>query len=444
MTGTLGGVIPQVGELPPPPLPAVAEHTLASGLRVQAVRRAGIPMVEVRLHLPLGGATGVNLAAASLLAESLYSGTLARDRVEFAAALQSLGGTLSASAGVERLTLSGSALAPNLDVLLALLNEALTAPAYPPREVDRDRDRLCERLTVVASQPNRQVRNALLRRLYAEHPYGRELPEPDEVDRVSADQVAALHVGEVTPDGGLLVLVGDLDPQAAIARAGDILGGWQGRGGALARVTPPIIPPPGPALVIDRPGSVQTSIRLGGPAVLRTDPRYPALKLANLLFGGYFSSRLVANLREHRGYTYSPRSAIEHDAVASTLVISADVATEVTAPALLEIGYELGRMAALPVVAGELESARRYAIGSLLLSTATQAGLASMLVMLGSAGLDATFLRDHPSALAEVTVEDVLTAARAHLAPSGLATVLLGEADRIRDPVAALQQVEIP
>jgi predicted Zn-dependent peptidase len=197
-----------------------------------------------------------------------------------------------------------------------------------------------------------------------------------------------------------------------------------------------------PALLVDRPGAVQTTVRMGGAAPLRSDPDYPAAKLANLVFGGYFSSRLVANIRERRGYTYSPRSAIEHGVAGSLLTVAADVATEVTAPALLEISYELGRIASLPVEPEELEAARRYAVGSLALSTATGAGLASTLAALLSAGLDLTYLRDHPRALVTVTADDVLAAARALLGPATLVTVLVGDAERIAPQVAALAPVQ--
>src|ERR671927_442353 len=108
-----------------------------------------------------------------------------------------------------------------------------------------------------------------------------------------------------------------------------------------------------------------------------------------MVFGGYFSSRLVENIRERRGYTYSPRSSVEHQVAGSSFLVEADVATEVTAPALLETWYELGRMALTPVTEAELEGARRYVLGSMALSTATHAGLASTLSALVGAGLSA-------------------------------------------------------
>jgi predicted Zn-dependent peptidase len=186
---------------------------------------------------------------------------------------------------------------------------------------------------------------------------------------------------------------------------------------------------------------VQSSIRVALPAVQRDNERYPALQLANLVFGGYFSSRLVENIREDKGYTYSPHSGIDHSAAGSVLVVSADVATEVTAPSLLEIGYELGRIAALPPRPEELEQARQYAIGTLALSVASQAGLASTLVALAGTGLGLEWLAEHPSRLAAATLEDVAAAASSFLAPASAVTVVLGDADVVERHVAVLGPV---
>jgi len=423
--------------------PRVAQRTLPSGLRVLAVRHTGVPLVEVRLRIPFAGRGATHLARAKLLASCLFSGTAERDAEELAAALQLLGADLGAAVDPDNLSVGGSVLATNLRPLLDLLSEVLTGAAYSPGEVQGERDRLGQRLRLALSQPGRRAREALVSRLYGGHPYGRETPAPEEVVRQAPGVLRRLHAERVAPGGAALILVGDLRPAQMLAAAESALSGWAVPSKTAA--APPVPPfQAGPIQLVDRPGSVQTTIRMGGPALSRSDDGYAALKIANLVFGGYFSSRLVANIRERRGYTYSPRSVIDHNAANSELTVSADVATEVTAPALLEIAYELGLIATLPVTADELEGARRYAIGSLALSVATQAGLASTLASLTLAGLDLGFLRDHPRELAKVTAEEVMGAARGHLAPTSLVTVLLGDAARITDQVAALGPVEQP
>src|SRR5256885_15958540 len=144
------------------------------------------------------------------------------------------------------------------------------------------------------------------------------------------------------PDGAVLVLVGDIDPAAAIDEVESALGRWGGTGPHIELPPqPPLVP--GPLTLVDRPGSVQSSLRLALPGVPRTHPDHAALQLANLVFGGYFSSRWVENIREDKGYTYGPHSLIEHSVAGTILVVSAEVATEVTGPALLETWYELDR-----------------------------------------------------------------------------------------------------
>ncbi|MGZ4594552.1 MAG: M16 family metallopeptidase, partial [Actinomycetes bacterium] len=171
------------------------------------------------------------------------------------------------------------------------------------------------------------------------------------------------------------------------------------------------------------------------------DPAYAALELANVIFGGYFASRLVQNIREDKGYTYSPRSGLRHGDVASDVVVEADVATEVTGPALVEIAYELGRIATTPVTAEELDSAARYAAGLLALQTATQSGLASTLEGLFADGLDVSWLREYPDRLARVTTDEVREQAQRYFAPARLATVVVGDASRVQDEIAGLSVI---
>jgi predicted Zn-dependent peptidase len=251
-----------------------------------------------------------------------------------------------------------------------------------------------------------------------------------------------LHRDRVLPAGSTLVLVGDIDPASAGDVVGDALAGWAAEGTAVAAPPVPILAA-GHLEVVDRPGAVQSNVRLGGPAPARTDPELPAVRLASMVFGGYFSSRLVENIRERRGYTYSPRSSVEHLMGGSSFVVEADVATEVTGPAFLETWYELGRMAVTAVTEAELESARRYLLGTLALGTATHAGLASTLSALFGAGLPAEWLADHQRALATVTVEEVAAASRRWLSPAGLTAVVVGDADAIAEPLRALGPVDV-
>ncbi|CAO5250165.1 putative Zn-dependent peptidase [Frankia sp. AgKG'84/4] len=433
------GVLPAVRPTEAAELPGVTDRTLDNGLRVLVVERTSVPLVEVRLRIPFAGLGADHHARAEVLAETLFTGSPRLDRVGLATEVQRLGGALSTGVDHDRLAVVGSAFAANLEPLLEIMADVLLGATYPDDEVAGERDRIVEDTAVARSQPTVIAREALLARLFGDHPYATGIADPHIVGQVGSGDVRALHTARVGPAGAILTLVGDITPERALAAVTSALGGWSGGTAAAAPVLPPL--GLGPILIVDRPGAVQTNIRLGGAALSRSAPGAPAQRLASTIFGGYFSSRLVDNIREDKGYTYSPRSSIDHYQVGSRFTVAADVATEVTGPALVEIFYELGRLAVLAPSQAELDAARQYAVGTLALGSATAAGLASTLSALAGAGLGVEYLRDHPRALGEVTVADVQSAAADLLAPTGLVTVLVGDRAKILRAVGSLGSV---
>ena len=432
--------VPELGRVRRAKLPSIAERVLGNGLRVVAVRRPSVPVVHLRLRVPTAVRRDADLAKARLLERTMLLGTAERTQAEIAEALQRLGGSMRVSSDSDRLLVAAESLAGGLPDLLGLLAEVLTGAAYPKGQVEGEAARLAEQTRRLLSQPGVVADEAWLHRAFGDHPYGREHPTPGEVLAVSPASLRSSHRKRLAPDGSLLVLVGDLSPARTLDRVEQALAPWDGEGGATLV---PKVPrwAPGPLTLVDRPGAVQSNLRVGAPALARTDPDYPALDLANALFGGYFSSRLTMNIREDKGYTYSPRSSLQHGARASFVLLQTDVATEVTAPALLEVGYELGRMATLPPTEEEVRSTAQYLVGTLALSTSTQAGLAGTLAVLLADGLDVSWLREHPQRLLAVRPQDVQAVARRVLAPASMVTTVVGDSSLVEEPLAALGEV---
>jgi len=436
-------LLPPLGPPRFPSTPPAVDTVLDNGLRVIAVRRPAVPMVELRLRIPFGGTHRTHPARAELLTATLLQGTPRRDRFAIDNLLAAVGGDLAATVGPEYLSVSGSALASGLDVALDVLADALNAASYAPTEVIRERDRLVERITLSRSRPQVIAREALQRRRYGNHPFAREWPQPDEVAAVTPAAVRALHRRAVVPGGAVLVLVGDIEPASAVESVASALASWQSDHPAVGLAALPALTP-ADVLLVHRDGAVQSQLRLSAQAVPRDDERYPALQLANLVFGGFFSSRWVENIREDKGYTYSAHCGLEFTSSGATLLADADTASEVTAAALLETRYELGRMIVAPPDEAEVDNARQYAIGSLTINSASQRGLAGQLVTLASLGLDLDWLFTHPSRLRAVTAGQVTEAAAHFFAPSRFTGVVVGDAKRLADPLAALGGVEMP
>ncbi|SFR26574.1 Predicted Zn-dependent peptidase [Lentzea waywayandensis] len=421
---------------------STVDTTLPNGLRVIAVQRATVPMVEVRLRVPFADPAGTSVgsrhsAVAEILANTVLTGTEKRSRVQIDTELALVGGELDAVVDPERLSFTGNALATGLGTVLEVLADVLTNASYPADEVERERGRLVERITIARSQPSVIAREALQKILYGDHPYAKEMPEADEVAAVSREDVVALHGKGLLPRGSVLVVVGDVDPAAAVAQIGEALGAWQGDGEAVQLPPLPAVSG-GDVVLVHRAGAVQSQIRLAAQSIPRTDERYPALQLANLVYGGFFSSRLVENIREDKGYTYSARSHPEFTVHGATLLIDADTASDVTAAALLETRYELARLGLVPPSESEVDTARSYAVGTLLTSTSSQSGLASFLVNLVGLGLGLDWLVTHPQRLAAVTPEQVAAAALEFFAPGNFTGVLVGDADQLKPKLSAL------
>jgi predicted Zn-dependent peptidase len=435
--------VPDLQPSPETTLPPALDRRLSNGMRVLAVHRPGIPLVELRLRIPLGEVPIEGDAVARLVAGTMLAGTGRLDRVAIADRIETLGASLDIRVDADQLLGVGVVLVENLAALLDLLAEVLLDARYPDAEVDAECERLIQKVRMTRSRAAVQAQETLFRHLFGTHPYGRLLPRVGDLEVAGAAAVRAFHRRCVIPAGSALVMVGDVPSDVAMELAERAFGDWR-------RDDPPAPEPPGlprgvtdPSLLVHRAGSVQSTIRIGGAALRRDDPRFPALQVANLLYGGYFSSRLVANIREDKGYTYMPRSVIEHGAAGSTLLVQADVATEVTAPALLEMWYELGRMSTLEPTPQELADVRQYATGLQAFMVSSQSGLASTLAELIGCGLDLTWIPEYFSRLASVTANDIYDIGVRVMAPRLLAVVVIGDASVTAEPLKAFGPWEV-
>ena len=435
--------LPSLGEQTAATQPSLVDTVLPNGLRVIAVRKESVPIVELRLRIPFAGTDRLHSARAEVLANTVLTGTERRSRTQVDTDLAAVGGDMSAVVDPERLSIGGSALASGLDVLLDVLGDAVTGVVYRDDEVARESERLVERITMARSQPSVIAREALQKHRYGDHPYAKEMPEAAEIGEVTPEQVRALHKASVLPRGSLLVLVGDIDPDAAVSAVGTVLAGWQSDGSATVLPRLPELTPSDVQLV-HRPGAVQSQLRLSAQALPRTDPGYPALQVANLVYGGYFSSRLVENIREDKGYTYGAHSYFESTKESATVLVEADTASAVTVAAFWETRYELGRLVLSPPNPSEVDNAKQYAIGSLLTSTSSQAGLCATLAALGAIGLAYDWLREQPMRIAEVTAEQVAAAAEKYFAPTRFTGIVVGDADVLAPQFRAIGGVVLP
>ncbi|HUB69485.1 MAG TPA: pitrilysin family protein [Acidimicrobiales bacterium] len=435
---------PAIAKVTAPKRPNVVEQDLGGGLHALCVRQAALPLVEFRLAVPLAVPQIKKPASLAVLSESVMAGTEHESRLSLAQAVGGLGGHLGGYVDEDRFVLTGSVLAQNLAPFLDLVADVVSAANYPAAEVRADRGRVADEISITLSLPDVIARQALRRRLFGGHPYATEIPSPAAVRQVSASELRLLHPVLFDEGPAHLVLVGDVQPARATAMAGKALGRWIEGRTAGSRDLPPVrAPRTGPVELVGRPSSVQSNIRLGGSLPSQSSGDWPAASLALGIFGGMFSSRLILNLRERNGYTYSPRSVARHARAGSTLAIVADVATAVVAPALVEIRYELGKLVTAGITDEELELARHHAIGRFSFETATQPGLATALLDLAVNGAGPGYLSSYPKSVIALKKDDVQEAAKRYFAPSGLVTVVIGDPEVVAGSLSSLDDVVV-
>ncbi len=438
--------IPGPGPYPSVTLGDLFDTRMPNAMRVIVVRRSQVPLVHLRLQIPLGDVGTRDSTALRLLPKMLLAGSGTRSGSEMAVAIQRLGASVDTWADPDHLALAASAPFGRLAEILELLADIVAHPSFPPREVAGERDRVAQEVLQEAADPVAAATRALAAALYPGHPYADPLPGIASVRRTSRGALRSFHEARVRPRGGSLVVVGDVDPDKAVDAVRRTLGAWSpGTGSPVPdAVEVPRAPSGGRGiLVVHRPGAVQSNLRIGARCGDRRDPSFPALMLATTVLGGSFTSRLVTNLRERNGYTYSPRAGVDEHRRAAAVSVRADVATEVTARALTEVRYELARMATAPVTPEELESSRRYVTGVIAMSSATQAGLASVLASLVGNDLDPPYLEALVDALGRVDDEALSEVAARTLGPASMTTVVMGDADVVADAISPLDRVRV-
>ncbi|HET9948740.1 MAG TPA: pitrilysin family protein [Longimicrobiales bacterium] len=434
---------PQPGPMRDFGFPPVHRRALANGLDLRLARTARLPVASVRLFLRPGEAALPHERAglSVLTADALEGGTRRRSGTELAEALERMGARISASGGWEGTGVDVYCVAERLPAALELLAEAVREPAFPAEEVERARGQQLADLRQRLMDPACLASDSALGRYYdPASPYARPLDGTlESIEPLGPEDLAAYARGSYGPAGGGLIVAGDLEAREVEELAERCFGTWERQGGADARE--PLAEPATRerrVLVLDRPGSVQSEIRVGHVGASRLTPDYFELTIANVVLGGMFTSRLNLNLRERHGFTYGVRSRYFFRSAPGPFEISTAVATDVTAPAVREILAELETLVADGPTEAEVAAARDYTAGIFGLQLETASQLAARLSQLVVFGLPDDYFDTYRERVRAVTRGGVTEAARRHMRPGEAQIVVVGEASAVAGPLEAL------
>jgi len=422
--------------------PPVERLALSNDIDLRVARLPRLPVASVRLFLRAGeGALAPGRAGLSVLtADALDGGTRRRSGSALAEALERIGARLDASAGWEGTSVDLYCLTERLPEAMHLLAELVQEPAFPPEEVERAREQHLAGLRQRLMDPGTLAGDVALTRYYAPGvPYARPLDgSVDTATGLGRDDLVGYADANLRPGRGGLIAVGDVDAREIAALAEECLGSWKGAPALTEDFVAAADAEACRVLVVDRPGSVQSEVRVGHVGAARSTPDYFALSVANLVLGGMFTSRLNLNLREKHGFTYGVRSGFSFRSRPGPFEVSAAVGNEQTAPAVREILAELALMAEQGPTEEEVAAARDYAAGIFGIQLETSSQIGSRLTQLVVFGLPDGYYHRYRDDMRAVTVEAAVEAARRHIRPSQAQVVVVGDAAQVAAPLEAL------
>jgi zinc protease len=433
---------PEPGAVRPFSFPRVTRLQLDNGLTVLHARHGTLPVVALRLVIAAGAATEPveQAGLAKLTASTLDAGTDRHDGPGLAWAFEMLGVELETGATWDAIGLEANVPASRLDSALALMAEVARRAAFAEAEVARVRGEQLAQILQRRAEPRALADDSAVRFIFADGTrYARPLVGASStVESLGREDLAGFHDALFAPPNTALIIVGDLDADAAAKAAATHLSDWDGAG------VPPVLVPvakrsgSSQVHVVHRAGAVQSELRVGHVGVHRGHPDHVPLLVMNALLGGMFTSRLNLNLRERHGFTYGVRTAFGFRRAGGTFVTATAVATDVTTRALEEILGELQRIHTDGATADEVAVARDYLAGVMPLELQTAGEVADALSDLFVHDLPDDWHRRHREALGAVPVDEVARVAQQHLHPDAVAIVVVGDADKVSQDLATL------
>ena len=435
--------VPDAQATPKMPSPDVHRRTLPNGLELWTVERHDLPIVNAVLVVRAGAANdGAAAGLADVTAGLLDEGSTTRSGPDFARAVERLGLSLFAGAGIERTTVSLQTLTTTADSAFALLGELVARPAFSQAEIDRDRQ-----LRITALRARHDQPTVVATRVFNAEVYGEDAPyghpgdgSPASLTAISRADITGFYQAYFRPTNAVIVVVGDVTPDRAAALVTAALGGWKGK--AALNDPAPVAPEARPATVylVDKPKAAQSEIRIGGAGAARTSPDYYALSVLNTILGGQFSSRINLTIRENKGYTYGARSSFTFLRGPGPFMASGGVVTAKTDSSLVEFMRELVDIrGSRPATAGEVAFATGSIVRAYPRRLETNAGVAGEFADLAYFRLPPSELVDYQRKIAAVTPAEVDRVAKKYLQPEHFVTVIVGDLATIQPSVEALK-----
>ncbi|WP_242119868.1 M16 family metallopeptidase [Sphingomonas lacusdianchii] len=432
---------PEIGAPKPFTVPASETYTLPNGMGVTLIPYGNAPKVTIMLRVYAGNLEeGRDTWLSDLTGDMLKEGAGSRDSTALATAAAGMGGNLSVRTSYTGTSINMSGLSEFAPQAVALVGDVARRPTFPAGEFARVKANSARSLAQALAQPGTLADYALARATYGDHPYGRTVPTPAQLDAYTLDQVKRFYATNFGAQRARLYVAGRFDPAAVKAAVEKAFGDWQ-KGPPRLSLVPTATPGPR-VLLVDRPGAPQSTIRLAWPAPLAGSAEDIPMRVANALLGGSFSSRITRNIREDKGYTYSPGSGIDQRPGDAAWTFDADVTTAVTGASLKEVFHEIRTLQSTPPAADEAAGMRSYNAGLFVLRSSDSASLIGQLATRDALGLPADWLDRYVPATMAVSDAQFSSAIKQNLPLDRFTLVVVGDLAKVKPQLDALPELK--
>ena len=434
--------IPAPGPTPVLRVPTWTTSKLANGAQLIVSERKGLPLISMSITF-VGGTrqfeTPGKVGVASFTTAMLREGTKTRDGEALALALQLLGTNVGAGVGAESGSVSYQSTTDKFAPTLDILADMLVNPTFPAAALDRLRAQRLVQLAQANAQPGTIASRVYSRVLYgAEHPFALTATETT-VKAVTREDVVAFHSEYFKPGRAIITVVGDVNAASVKGTLDKALAGWTAGGDKPVFKYPP--PPTAKAsaiYLVDKPGAAQSVVSIGLPGPPRNTPDFMAIEVMNFILGGHFQSRLNANIREEKGYSYGVNSGFSFGKGPGPFTAGGDVVCDKTDAALVEFMKELrGIHGGRAITDEEMTTARDSLIQGLPDRFSTLGGIGQSILSLYLNDLPMDYYQNYPKAIAAVTKDDVLRVAKKYIDLDHINIVIVGDRKSIEGPLKA-------
>lgn len=434
--------VPPPGPTPVLHVPTWTRTQLANGATLIVSERHNLPLVSFSITF-LGGSNQFEPSdrrgVASMTASMLTEGTTTKTGDQISDALQLLGTGVGANVSGEDGSINFVSTAKNFDATLAILSDMMLNSTFPAEALERLRGRTLVNLTQAKDQPTVVGAQVFARVLYGNaHPYGQRTTEAS-VKAITRDDVVAFHKAYFQPGRAIITVVGDTTTAKAKASVEKALAAWT-KAGDKPSFDYPKLPELQPARIylVDKPGAAQSVFNIGLPGPPRNTPDYFALQVLNTILGGQFQSRLNANIREQKGYSYGVNSFFSYGRGPGAFRAGGSIFIAKTDAALIEFMNELkGIVGEKPITDEEIKTAKESLIQGLPQRFASVSAISGAITALSLQGLPDDYYQTYAKNVSAVTKEDLLRVAKKYIDLNHLAIVIVGDRSVVEGPLKA-------